>query len=546
MIKYRMEIRHQELNKYRCIVGTDEAVVNNRAKAQLAVWNEQWQRTKLAQSKEEKKQVAAQRTEQAETAISELRDILTKGVSNARVPDWESLKDHTPFQEGKPNAPMMAAFPREPQPTDSEFSPKLTLFDWFISSRRFQKRQAATDLFIQSQRTWQEEKLKITTAYQESCAAHETELQLWKDRKKDFLTQREDRNDAIEQLRIKYPTGDSAAIELYMDAALSLSIYPDCCSQDFEGAFIPESGIFLVDYLLPTPANLPKTKQVRYIMSRDVFEESFIRPNELNALYDSVCYQICLRTVHEIFTADTDSVIKAVIFNGWVNFIDPATGKDTRSCILSLQAVHEEFTAINLKLIDPKTCFKALKGVGSAQLYGMAAVPPLLRLNRQDHRFVESIDIADHLYQGTNLAAIGWEDFEQLVREIFEKEFSSNGGEVKITRASRDGGVDAIAFDPDPIRGGKIVIQAKRYTNTVEVSAVRDLYGTVMNEGATKGILVTTSNFGPDSYSFAKDKPITLLDGGNLLYLLERHGHKAYINLLEAKKLNNDPLSRRK
>ena len=77
---------------------------------------------------------------------------------------------------------------------------------------------------------------------------------------------------------------------------------------------------------------------------------------------------------------------------------------------------------------------------------------------------------------------------------------------VKITQASRDGGVDAIAFDPDPIRGGKIVIQAKRYTNVVSVSAVRDLYGTVVNEGATKGILVTTSGYGHDAYDFAKGK----------------------------------------
>ena len=52
--------------------------------------------------------------------------------------------------------------------------------------------------------------------------------------------------------------------------------------------------------------------------------------------------------------------------------------------------------------------------------------------------------------------------------------------------------MDAIAFDPDPIRGGKYVIQAKRYTRTVDVSAVRDLYGTVMHEGADRGILVTT------------------------------------------------------
>ena len=90
---------------------------------------------------------------------------------------------------------------------------------------------------------------------------------------------------------------------------------------------------------------------------------------------------------------------------------------------------------------------------------------------------------------------------------------------------------------PDPIRGGKIVIQAKRYTNVVGVSAVRDLYGTTLNEGATKGILVTTADYGPDAYEFAKGKPLTLLNGSNLLHLLEKHGHKAKIDLKEAKKI---------
>ena len=118
---------------------------------------------------------------------------------------------------------------------------------------------------------------------------------------------------------------------------------------------------------------------------------------------------------------------------------------------------------------------------------------------------------------------------------MFSQVVSANGGEVKITLASRDGGVDAVAFDPDPIRGGKIVIQAKRYTNVVGVSAVRDLYGTLMNEGAMKGILVTTSYFGNDAYDFANGKPIQLIDGGQLLGLLEKHGHKARIDLKEAK-----------
>ena len=69
------------------------------------------------------------------------------------------------------------------------------------------------------------------------------------------------------------------------------------------------------------------------------------------------------------------------------------------------------------------------------------------------------------------------------------------------------------------------------------VSAVRDLYGTIMNEGANRGILITTSTYGPDSYEFAKNKPISLVDGSNLLNLLQKHNMKFKIDLLEARNL---------
>jgi len=225
------------------------------------------------------------------------------------------------------------------------------------------------------------------------------------------------------------------------------------------------------------------------------------------------------------------------VFNGWVDSIDKATGHNVNSCIMSLQASKVEFSVINLQNIDPKASFKQLKGIGSSKLYGLSPVAPIISISKDDRRFVSAYDVIDGVDETDNLAAMDWQDFENLIRELFEKEFVSSGGEVKITQASRDGGVDAIAFDPDPIRGGKIVIQAKRYTNVVGVSAVRDLYGTTLNEGATKGILVTTANFGPDAYEFAKGKPLTLLNGGNLLHLLEKHGHKAKIDLKEAKML---------
>ena len=76
------------------------------------------------------------------------------------------------------------------------------------------------------------------------------------------------------------------------------------------------------------------------------------------------------------------------------------------------------------------------------------------------------------------------------------------------------------------------MIQAKRYKNTVGVAAVRELYGTLLNEGASKGILVATSSYGNASYEFAKDKPLQLVDGTQLLQLLKEYaGVEAIIDL---------------
>ena len=45
----------------------------------------------------------------------------------------------------------------------------------------------------------------------------------------------------------------------------------------------------------------------------------------------------------------------------------------------------------------------------------------------------------------------------------------------------------------------------------------------LQNEGASKGILVTTSGYGPAAFEFANGKPHELIDGSNLLYLLAEH-----------------------
>lgn len=299
---------------------------------------------------------------------------------------------------------------------------------------------------------------------------------------------------------------------------------------------LKDKDMLIVNYELPNMSNLSKAKEYIYVAPKKEIKIKRYTDRDFSKLYEDTLYSITLRSLYEIFSIDTSNEIQGITFNGYVTQINPAFGITERKCILSIQVDKNKYSQINLSLVDPKACFKALKGVSAAKLIDVSPVTPILIFNKDDRRFVDGKEVS--VNQGTNLAAMHWEDFEHLVRELFEIEFAKYGGEVHVTQASRDGGVDAIIFDPDPLRGGKIVVQAKRYTNTVGVSAVRDLYGTVINEGANTGILITTSDYGHDSYEFAKGKPLKLLNGGHLLALLRKNGRNAHINLEEAKKNN--------
>ena len=136
-----------------------------------------------------------------------------------------------------------------------------------------------------------------------------------------------------------------------------------------------------------------------------------------------------------------------------------------------------------------------------------------------DPRFAKEQDVLSTLDTRPNLMELSPTEFESLITNLFQK----MGLETKLTQPSRDGGVDCVAYDPRPVLGGKVIVQAKRYKNTVGVSAVRDLFGTVHNEGASKGILVTTSGYGKAAYDFANGKPLELITGSNLLYMLKEH-----------------------
>jgi restriction system protein len=552
---YEKEISHTGLNKTRILKANSQRELELKILEVQAQWEEQWnkkcdaerqrkEREKIKEDHEKSMAYADKLTQDAEKIQEKMNNILVDSLSFKPF-NWLKLKDERVFTKSKPKEPEISVIPQAPKITQAKYNQNPPLLSIFSKRSADEHSQKMTNLFNSDFYEWEDTKDAISKDNENKLDQYNKEINAWEKEKQAYEKLLEEKNSSVEQKHLIYSSGKNSdelefidiLCEVYEHIINSVS-YPFEFEQVVELEYSEDNKLLLLDIYLPTIEDIPNLKKVTYVKTKKEFNEQFHTEAYIKKLYDDVIYQMVLQILNMIFKQDEGTnYIETVVLNGKVNTIDRSTGKSIEPYIVSLQVSKESFIELNLKAIDPKAWFKSAKGISASKLSNITPIAPVLQLNKLDSRFVDEYSVAGDIDETTNLAAMDWQDFENLIRELFEKEFSSNGGEVKITQASRDGGVDAVAFDPDPIRGGKIVIQAKRYTNVVGVSAVRDLYGTTMNEGATKGILVTTSNYGSDAYDFAKGKPITLLNGANLLSLLEKHGHRAKIDIQEAKEI---------
>jgi restriction system protein len=326
-------------------------------------------------------------------------------------------------------------------------------------------------------------------------------------------------NAEIDSFRTEFEAGDPDAIVSYFDMVLQRSSYPDEFPRHFRLAYVPESTQLVVEYELPSVSVVPSVKTYKYVKAKDEITSTPQPAAHIKALYTSVVAQVTLRTLHELFEADRTKCIDTLVLNCYVDTLDPATGTAIKPVLVTLRTTRDLFGELDLGRVEPLACLKHLGAGVSKSPNELVPVRPVLEFDMVDKRFIQESDVLSGLDQRPNLMELTSGEFENLITNLFSK----MGLETRLTVPSRDGGVDCVAFDPRPVFGGKVVIQAKRYKGTVGVSAVRDLFGTVHNEGASKGILVTTSGYGKASFEFANGKPLELIDGSGLLYLLAEH-----------------------
>ncbi|MGI5445941.1 restriction endonuclease [Streptomyces sp. CA-243310] len=466
------------------------------------------QREQQAAYKQHRETEARRRTERLDAEVAALQGLLAAGC---RAPAFRMAalvrsERLEPFDAGTLAHPV-------PMPHLQQFQQQSG--GWGAGPSR--RAQAEREAHEQYTRAWQAAHA-AEQRRQGQLASHRRQYDEWAAGQ---LADVRAHNSGLAELAEALRAGDAeAAVEYFSAALYSSTAWPEDLPRQVSAAYDPAARQLVLDWELPRYAVVPEAKSVRYVPSTDQDKETARPAGPRRAVYRDLLAQCVLLVLRELYAADEFGALDSVVVNGFVDDHDPVTGREAQIVLATVLAGRSDFTGLRLEQVSAVDCLvDGLRG----QLSTRPDQPAGVRAGRRPGEVGAVVSHGGHAGGGAEEPDLFTMDpiaFENLVAELFR----AMGMEAVTTQRSGDGGVDVEALDPAPIRGGRIVVQVKRYRNTVPPTAVRDLYGTVQDAGANKGVLVTTSSFGPGSYTFANGKPLELVPGVDLVDLLHRYG----------------------
>jgi restriction system protein len=132
--------------------------------------------------------------------------------------------------------------------------------------------------------------------------------------------------------------------------------------------------------------------------------------------------------------------------------------------------------------------------------------------------------------------------FEQLVLDLLHAMgYGTSREDLQRVGGSGDGGIDGI-ISLDKLGLEKVFVQAKRWQNPVGSPQIQTFMGALQLQGASKGVLLTTSTFTKDAKDAAARArgSIVLVDGQRLAALMLAHGVGVTPKRLEIPKIGRD------
>ena len=151
-------------------------------------------------------------------------------------------------------------------------------------------------------------------------------------------------------------------------------------------------------------------------------------------------------------------------------------------------------------------------------------------------------DLIDDLL--TKLHNVDPQRFEHIVIDLLVK--MGYGGNIEdaaqVTQYRKDDGIDGIIKE-DKLGLDRIYVQAKRWSTTVSKPDIHGFIGALSEQGANKGVFITTSKFSSEARKFKpkSDVKVILIDGRELCqYMIEYGVGVSVKQVYEVKRIDSD------
>jgi restriction system protein len=392
---YAVDVWHDQLNRRRTITGPIEPLIRLQAESLLAQWEAEWQAKQKADA--QSAQEAADEAEATEAIQSEfrardaadlhhrLRTLLADALAAERPTGWEQFRSTAPYPIPKPDAPPVPSraaigarqrvLPPEPLAKASAYVPQLTLLDRLIPQRRAKKESECEARFIRDHKRWKAECARIREMNAEDQRRYETllattrkqyeaDVMVWEEERRAYEAEQFKNNLLVEKRQREYRDGEPAAIAAYCDLMLNTSPYPAEIGPSWRTEYEAPSRTLHVECTLPSPGTIPTLYEVSAAADGDGIVEKHLTAEQARELEESVNYQICLRSLYELFKADALRAIDRIVFTAEIagegDDVEDADGGTVIPWV-SLDVSRDEFLALPLREDDPRTLVETLQ-----------------------------------------------------------------------------------------------------------------------------------------------------------------------------------------
>nr|WP_288526297.1 restriction endonuclease [uncultured Romboutsia sp.] len=326
-------------------------------------------------------------------------------------------------------------------------------------------------------------------------------------------------NEIINTKKELYKNRDASIISSYKAELLNQIEYPVEFKRCINTGYCKDSNKLVIDYLLPDIQIVPDKTGYEYKKTKDEIKAITMSVKDRNSIYNQVVFSIALNSISNVFNQDIHNNIDTIVFNGYIKDIDSSTGQDINPYIISVMVDKNIFNSIDMSRIDKLKCLKqTMQGridIGSNLCF--KEITPIAKCDYLNKSVISSESI--------NLLEVDPFALESLVCTLFR----NMGYEVIETKKTNDGGIDCELYNNDPIMGGKVIGQVKRYKNNIDIPKLREFESVLRNSDAMKGIFISTSNFSSECEKFASENNISLINGSLLVDYFNRYGINSYI-----------------